>query len=257
MTAHEVVGGDLFLYRRLLPADGLRVLAPGMDMASRRSIGGVGDFTLEDDPPGAQARIRFGHRGQEGLGVGMLRGCEQLFGRRHLHDLADVHHRDAVADVLDDAEVVSDEQIGESKALLKLEEEVQDLRLDRHVQGGDRFVRNDQTRIQGQGPGDADALTLAAREGMRVTAHVFRPQTDEAQELDDPVGCRPARCLRRGRAGAPPQCPAASCADSARRTDPERSSASGAAATEACSSERLPRPGLRCCPKGEPDRPSG
>src|SRR4030081_2376248 len=123
MTAHEVVGGDLFQYRRLLPADGLRKLAPGMEMTTRRRIGRVGYFALEDDPFGAKARIRFGDRGQERLGIRMLRTGEQLFGRRGLDDPADVHYRDEVADVLDDAQVVSDEEIGKPKSFLKLQEE--------------------------------------------------------------------------------------------------------------------------------------
>jgi hypothetical protein len=53
MAAHEVVGGDLFLYWRLLPADGLRILATRMEMATRRGIGRVGYFALEDDAVGA------------------------------------------------------------------------------------------------------------------------------------------------------------------------------------------------------------
>src|SRR6202521_280793 len=188
MTAHEVVGGDLFLYRGLLSADGLRILAPGMEMTTRRGIGRVGYFALEDDPVGAKARIRFGDRRQEGFRIWMLRRREQFFGRRGLHDTADVHYRDPVADVLDDAQVVSDEEIGKPKSFLKLEEEVQDLCLDRHVQGGDGFVRNDQMGIQGKGAGDADALTLTTREGMRVSPHVFRPEANEAEHLHDPVG---------------------------------------------------------------------
>jgi hypothetical protein len=50
MTAHEVVGGNLFLHRRLFPADGLSVPAPGVEMATRRRIGRVGNLALEDDP---------------------------------------------------------------------------------------------------------------------------------------------------------------------------------------------------------------
>ncbi len=52
MTADEVVGSDLFLHRGLLPADGLRILAPRMEMTTRRGIGGVGYFALQDDPVG-------------------------------------------------------------------------------------------------------------------------------------------------------------------------------------------------------------
>src|ERR1700682_930278 len=103
MTAHEVIGGDLFQYRRLLPADGLRILAPGMEMTTRRRIGRVGYFALQDDPFGAKTWIRFGDRGQERLGIRMLRTGEKFFGERGLHDPADVHHRDTLTDVFDDA----------------------------------------------------------------------------------------------------------------------------------------------------------
>src|SRR4029453_9029106 len=109
MTAHEVVGGDLLQCRGLFAAYRLRIRAPGMEMTTRRRIGRVRYFALEDDPIGAKARIRYGDRRQEGLGVGMLRRREQFFGRCGLHDPADVHYRDAIADVLDDAQVVSDE----------------------------------------------------------------------------------------------------------------------------------------------------
>src|SRR5881628_3696164 len=139
-----------------------------MEMTTRRGIGGVRYFALEDDPIGAKARIRYGNGRQEGLGIGMLRIREQFFGRRGLHDPADVHYRDPIADVLDDAQVVSDEEKGKPKSFLKFEEEVQDLCLDRHVERGDGFVRNDQTGIQGKCAGDADTLALSAREGMRV-----------------------------------------------------------------------------------------
>src|SRR2546427_9821863 len=179
MTAHEVIGRDLLLYRGLLSADGLRILAPGMEMTTRRGIRRIRYFALEDDPIGAKARIRYGDRRQEGLGIGMLGRREQFFGGCSLHDPADVHYRDPIADVLDDAQVVSDEEIRKPKSFLKLEEEVQDLCLDRHVQRGDGFVCNDQTGRQGECAGDADTLTLATRERMRVAPHIFRPEADE------------------------------------------------------------------------------
>src|SRR5438034_1360181 len=84
--------------------------------------------------------------------------------------------------------VGSDEEIGKPESFLKFEEEVQDLCLDRHVKGGDGFVRNDQTGMQGKCAGDADTLTLAARKRMRVAPHIFRPEADEAEDLHDTVG---------------------------------------------------------------------
>ena len=92
----------------------------------------VGDFALEDDPIGAKARTGFGDGGHQHLGIRMLRRREQLFGVRALHDPADIHHRDPLADMLDDAQVMGDEEIGQPKSLLEFEEEVQDLCLDRH-----------------------------------------------------------------------------------------------------------------------------
>ena len=114
--------------------------------------------------------------------------CEQLLRRGGLHDPADVHHRDALADVLDDAQVVGDEEQSQPELVLKLEEEVQDLRLDRHVERGDGLVRDDQAGIEGKRARDADALALAAGERVRIAPHVFRPQAHEAKQLDDAVG---------------------------------------------------------------------
>ena len=44
-----------------------------------------------------------------------------------LDDLAEVHHRDAVADVLDDREVVGDEEIRQPELVLEIVEQVEDL----------------------------------------------------------------------------------------------------------------------------------
>ena len=106
---------------------------------------------------------------------------------RQLDQLADVHHRHPVADVLDHAQVVGDEQVGQAELLLQVLQQVEDLRLDRDVQRRDRLVADDQLRVQRQRAGDADALPLAAAEGVRVAAHVLRAQPDELQQLGDPV----------------------------------------------------------------------
>src|SRR5206468_8593379 len=62
----------------------------------------------------------------------------------HFDDLADIHHRYAVADMPNHAEVVCDEQVSQIELFLQLAEEVEDLRLDRHIQRGHRFIANDQ-----------------------------------------------------------------------------------------------------------------
>jgi hypothetical protein len=64
--------------------------------------------------------------------------------------------------VAHDRQVVGDEQIGQLEAVLEVVEQVDDLRLHRHVERGDRLVQHDQPRLERQRPRDADALALAA-----------------------------------------------------------------------------------------------
>ena len=59
---------------------------------------------------------------------------EEIRGRRSLHDLAEVHHRDPIAEMLHHSKVVSDKEIREPELLLKFGEQIQHLRLDRDVQ---------------------------------------------------------------------------------------------------------------------------
>ncbi len=87
---------------------------------------------------------------------------EELIRRGDLDQLAEIHHADAIAHVLDDGQVVGDEQVGEVEFASKVEQQVEYLRLDRDVEGRDSFVADDELRIEGQRAGDADALALAA-----------------------------------------------------------------------------------------------
>ena len=52
--------------------------------------------------------------------------------------------------------------IGQAALFLGVHEQVEDLGLDGHVQGGYGFVGHDEFRVHHQGPGQADALALAA-----------------------------------------------------------------------------------------------
>ena len=54
------------------------------------------------------------------------------------------------------------EQVSESQFLLQVFQQVDDLGLYRHIQGGDGFVADNQLRAQDQGSRNADPLTLTA-----------------------------------------------------------------------------------------------
>ena len=64
--------------------------------------------------------------------------------RRQLDDAAEVHHADAVGDVVDDGEVVRDEEVGEAERALQVAHQVQHLRLHRHVERRRRLVADEE-----------------------------------------------------------------------------------------------------------------
>ena len=124
----------------------------------------------------------------------MQRQGEERNAVRLLDDLAEIHDRNVVADILHHAEIVGDEQVGEAEPLLQLAEQVQDLRLDRDIEGGDGLVADDQLRLRRQRPRDADPLALAAGELVREERRLFGPEADAVEKLGDAEVA-----LRRGR----------------------------------------------------------
>ena len=83
--------------------------------------------------------------------------------------------------MLDHRQVVGDEEIGEVKLVLQLLEQVDDLCLDRHVQRRDGLVAHDERRIHRQCARDADPLSLAARELVRVPSREVTRQPDKPE----------------------------------------------------------------------------
>src|SRR5277367_5835148 len=96
---------------------------------------------------------------------------------------AEIHHRDAVADMGDDSEVMGDEKIRKVMLALQVDQQIDHLRLDRDVKRGDRLVANDQARSERKRTRDADALALATGELMRKVAHLIRSQADLLEQL--------------------------------------------------------------------------
>ena len=120
--------------------------------------------------PGAPARNRV----EQSLRVRMLRRLEDLPHRTFLDDPSRVHHGHAIGMTGDDAEVVRDEQQREMKLLLHLLQQVENLRLNRHVERGRRFVGDEQQRLAGERDGDEHALAHASRQLMRIVAQPAR-----------------------------------------------------------------------------------
>jgi hypothetical protein len=78
-----------------------------------------------------------------------------------------LHHHDAVADLGGHPQVMGDEQHGKIEALAHVVEQLQHLRLHRHVKRRYRLVGDQHLGLHRQRAGDADALALAAGELVR------------------------------------------------------------------------------------------
>src|SRR5579875_328433 len=98
----------------------------------------------------------------------MLRRGEEASLRRNFDDLPQIHDRDTIADMLDDAEIVRDEQQAQAQLLLEAAQQVEDLRLDGHVECRRGFVGDDDARPESKSRSDADALSLAAAQLVRI-----------------------------------------------------------------------------------------
>ena len=106
-------------------------------------------------PPRAapEAGPRHRDRGHQALGVGVPGAGVEALLVGDLDDLAEVHHRDPVGDVLHDAEVVRDEQVGQAELGLQVLQQVDDLRLDRDVERADRLVADDELGVRARARG--------------------------------------------------------------------------------------------------------
>ena len=122
----------------------------------------------------------------------MPRVVDDLIARPLFHDLPLEHHRDAVADMVDNRDVVADEQVGEAQLLLEVLEQVQDLRLHRYVESARGLVTDNEPRFARQGARDPDALALTARELVRVAVDGIGGEPDAVEHLLHPRAQRPS-----------------------------------------------------------------
>src|SRR4029450_12416086 len=102
-----------------------------------------------------------------------------------LDDLAQVHDGDPVADMAHHRQVVGDEHVGQSQASLQLFEQVDHTGLDGDVERRDRLVEDQHLGLESEGPGDADALTLAAGKLVGIAVPVLGVQANDSKQLPD------------------------------------------------------------------------
>ena len=130
-------------------------------------------------------RLALGLGRNQHLRVGMRRRLEDARARPRLDNRAVPHHADPVRGMPHDREVVGDQQHRHAEALLQLAQQLQDLRLDRHVEGGGGLVGDQQIWLAGERHGDHHPLALATRElvGERLEAPRGLAERHQLQQL--------------------------------------------------------------------------
>ncbi len=118
----------------------------------------------------------------------MLRVGEDARRRTGLDDLAVLHHADPVGKLAHDPEIMGDEQQAHPLPGLQIREQIEDLRLDRHVKRRGRLVGDQKIGAVGQRHRDHHPLALTARKLVRIGIQPLGSirDADLVQQFDDP-----------------------------------------------------------------------
>ena len=141
---------------------------------------------------GARAAGREGAAGGNRIGGGRQpdNRFDRPIGAAKLRndDAPAIHHMHEVAELSDDADIVADENQGGASIAPKLVEQLENLRLRRHVERGRGLIGDDDLGVVGERHGDGNALALAARKLMRIGVGARRGVGDAHRfhQLDRP-----------------------------------------------------------------------
>jgi len=223
----------------------LDVAAAGRETTAARQVHRAWQVPSDDGAHVAPPRIDNGRRCQQRLCVGMSRPIEDAARLSQLHDLAEVHDGDAIAQVFHNAQIVRNEEVRESHLLLQPQQQIENLaRPRRRVQ---ILARRARLGMGGQ-PGRAQ------RQLSDAGPHLARVDIGRRRQArGQPGEVPPARARLCWRAGcvvhvaAQPQCRRSACVGPEMRRDPGRQSASAGAGPAVVRVVHVARrcPGLR------------
>jgi hypothetical protein len=113
-----------------------------------------------------------------------LNGCR-------LDDPPRVHHGNPIGHFGYDSKIVGDQKDSHAELVAQAIQQIEDLCLHGHIEGGRRLVCNEDIRLKGYGHGDEDSLPHAPRELVRVVVDPpFRSRDPHgAEQLDRTFSC--------------------------------------------------------------------
>ena len=221
MAGHAVSLGDVVQRGLDLGADLLGPPAARAETATAGRVGRGRRVTLQHDANAAPARStdREWVPPTATLCIRVRGSPVQLRSRGQLDDLAEVHHRNTMAEVTNHRQVVGDEQVRQPELVAQPLQQADDLGLNADIECGHGLVEGDQVRRQGEGAGYADALPLAAGELVRVPIGGIRTELHLLEQFVDAFASA-VPTSRRARAAARPRSRRPSSSGSATCTDP-------------------------------------
>ncbi len=154
--------------------------------------------TIVDPRKPVHFLVRTRHSGNQRLGVLMGRRAQHLSRRATFDHPALIHDRHPIRRAGNDAHVMGDQDHTDISLVHKVADQLQNLRLDRHVQGGCRLVGDDHIRLGTKCQRDHHTLAHPARHLVRIVVntglgtgdpHIFQKLDGTAARfsLADPV----------------------------------------------------------------------
>jgi hypothetical protein len=125
--------------------------------------------------------------------VGMRGKLQNAICGTKFDELPSAHDGDMRGELGDNRQAVRDKNVGELEFALEFLKKKEDLRADGNVQGGNRFVCDNEFGTQDKRAGDADTLALAAGKFVRIAVEGGFGETDAFQHF------RSAPCALYGR----------------------------------------------------------
>ncbi len=135
-----------------------------------------------------------GIRIEQSARIGGARAAIDALGIGHFDGPALAHHHDLVGHVAHHGQIVGDEDISHTEFVLQIEQQVEHLCLDRHIERRYGLITDEHIRPQRQATCNRDALTLAPGEFMRIAAQGIARQADTLQQLGGQT--QACRCVR-------------------------------------------------------------
>ena len=109
----------------------------------------------------------------------MTRLGEQRLGWTDLHNLPEIHDRDARTEQSDDIQVVRHEEVAHPEPFAQFGKQFQNNSLDGNVECGGGFIENEQRGLDCNRARDADTRPLPAGKLMRIAMEKLRRQTNK------------------------------------------------------------------------------